>query len=231
MKRVVFVVLLLLFLTLWMIIDARAAFDCAPRTALTPAASGTAYIQVTTPAGRAWGYWCPLPQSASTPAGKMVWAPQWQIVLNKFSTAPDPLSVATGIASAPDLVAAISAAASAAAVTPAVGSQDEYQYKLLKFNVCTALATPPYLAPLDPLPANYCGAAPMPPAPVADIWRALGTAIYTAANGKLVAPTGTKASVGALCDGTVPAIPGAVTYLPLVGGSPAQVTSCKKASQ
>lgn len=79
---------------------------------------------------------------------------------------------------------------------------------------------------------------PPPPPPGPDVWKALGSNLYTLTAGKL-APvyvtvngklTQQKAIASQLCEGA-PFVSGTVTYMPLAGGPATQVTSCKKVTQ
>lgn len=217
--------LIAVVMVVWMIRDARA-FDCVSKT-LSPLGTGTAGVMTRISVGECAGWWCPISTQAD---GAVTWKTNKQCVLDKYrKSLPDPLTTLESVITAPDLLTALNAAADAASITPA-GQQEAYDYALLKWSACTDLTKPANLPPNVTLTAS-CGDAPTPPGPIADIWRALGTAIYTTGNGKLVAPTGSKAAAGALCDGTATPIPGAVIYLPILGGIAGQVTSCKKAAQ
>ena len=62
------------------------------------------------------------------------------------------------------MLAAANAELDAAKVVPAAGTLDEYEGKRLSYLACLELAKPPYPAVFTvPLPANWCGTAPVPP--------------------------------------------------------------------
>lgn len=143
-----------------------SAFDCFPSNYTPTPATGTATRTVTTPAGSADAWWCLLPATSSTPPDKVLYAPQIFVVLNKYRSATLFLDSLSRIIAASDPFAATQNEIKAATIKPAPGSQDEYEFNLLAYRACQALATPPYTAPIDPLPADWCGIAPVAPVEV-----------------------------------------------------------------
>lgn len=219
----------ILFAVLIFFAGLAQAGECLPKTALTPDACGTSLLTTRTTAGECVAWWVP---TGILPDGRTGWATRKQCVLDKYRTkSADPLSIAKAILLSADPAAAVSAAASAATIAP-VGAQEVYDFAYLNWANCQTITKAVNLPAGAVIVTNNCGSMPVAPTPIADVWRALGTSIYTAANGKLVAPiAGARATAGAQCDTTaVPIVSGAVTYLPLVGASAAQVTSCKKAT-
>lgn len=142
-----------------------ADWDCLPTTALTPLASGSARLIVTKPSvGEASGWWCLDP---TAPAGKVAYRPNYFTCLDKYCVHPDSAGALSRVWAAPVFLDAVNGERRVAAIAPVAGSMDEYEFRSLKHRACLALATPPYLVPIDPLPADYCGAAPVMPAPPA----------------------------------------------------------------
>lgn len=218
--------------TCWLLLDSAAVAPpaCLPKTSLTPNACGSQLVTTRTGAGECGGWWVP---TGTMPDGRQGWAVKKQCVLDKYrGKSVDPLTIAKAILLSADPVAAVSAAASAATIAP-VGAQEVYDFAYLNWANCQTMTKAVNMPPGVVIVTNNCGSVPVAQAPAADIWRALGTSIYTAANGKLVAPVaGARAAAAAPCDASAtPIVAGAVTYLPLVGAPATQVTSCKKASQ
>lgn len=231
---------LILALALALIAPLAAAYDCLPTTVATPLATGTATVDVTTPAGTASAWWCLVPiTAADVEVSKVEYAPQFFVVLNKYRSATQFAAAAARIGAASDPVAQARIEVAAATMVPAPGSQDAYDFAVLRRNACIALATKPYLvATLDDLPADYCGAAPVPPVtqpPPTTVWRTPATGRYTlynTAGGKLTGVAPGAATPNAQCDGTAPQVlSGTSVYLPLLGGSPTVVTLCKAFTQ
>ena len=212
---------------------AAQAFDCLPSTAATPLATGTATRTVSTAAGAGDAWWCLLPIRESTPAGKVEYRANFFVVLNKYRSATAFAAAAARVAAAAEPFAAVRNEVAAATVTPAPGSRDEYDFNLLHYRACLALTTPPLLAPIDPLPSDWCGVEPVPPEPIAGVWTtpAAGTfTLYTAAGGKLTGiVAGRKAPAGVTCDCTTPVLSGSSTYCALANAAASEVTLCRKA--
>ena len=222
---------ILFLLALWSSM-AHADWLCLPKTALTPFAEGSAKVLAVTPAAESHAWWC----QEATPAGAVrFFRPQYFTVLNKHRRAIDPFTVLqrAAAASAP-MEKALSIEAAAAQIIPITGSQDEYDYLTARYQACLKLSTVPYLVPIDPLPANWCGAAPIAPGPAPDVWRTPPSGAFTlfiAADGKLKSIiAGRKATPNALCDCSAPVMSGTSAYCPLAGAVTTEVTLCKKAA-
>ena len=217
--------------------SAHADFSCLPTTTATQAAAlgseaatlGSAVVQVETPAAQAEGWWCLLP--TPLPDGKRSYAPQYRWNLKKYPTHPDLAGAFRRVIAAPSLLAAVNVEMNLAKIPVTSGTQDAYERDLVIYTACQALAKPPYLVPIDPLPVNWCGTAPVSPAPVPPGWRTplYGTfRIYTVVNGKLGPSTGRVATSRALCNATVPVVlSGTAKYYPLASGPVTEVTLCE----
>lgn len=219
---------------------------CLPKTASTqlavvvtpipPFKLGSNLVQVETPAAQAEAWWCLEPSSVTTPPGKITYRPQYRWNLKKYANHPDLASVFRRIMAAPDLLEAVNGEMRVASLSVTEGTQDAYQRDLVLYTACQALAKPPYLVPIDPLPANWCGTAPVQPGVLPDVYKtpAAGTyTLYTVANGKLASIiAGRKATANATCNSSVPAVmSGTSIYLPLAGGPLTEYTLCKKVTQ
>ena|SRR5580765_7352303 len=147
------------------------AFDCFSPDTLgypIPFAVGSPASSVVTGFGQAAAWWCLLPNSTYLePSGaiKVRYSLNTMVVLDKYKSAASLSAAALRVASATDPRVQLDAEIKAATIIPAAGSDDEYQFRLLRYNACIALTTPPYSVPIDPLPTDYCGALPLPPVP------------------------------------------------------------------
>jgi hypothetical protein len=224
-------------LFLFLPVLAHAQVICEPYTPQSPNAPGTAASQAKgvvlngKEIGDWWVYWCPT--GKLDVAGNPTWGVVSFAVLTKYR--PTPFGTAAALWSvyqAPDRLAAFNELAVSKRIVPAVGSVDEYEWKTLLHMACLAAATPPYLgAPIHPLAADYCGPAPTAPAPPVDVYLTVGSyTLYTTSGGKLLAAIkDRKALPNSVCNCTALRIMvGTTPYCPLNGGSPTEVTACKK---
>lgn len=153
---------------------AHAAFDCIPKTSITPAAPGTQLRYAKADTGIWVNWWCPVPPTGTQDPTKTWWRQQAWAALTKYQNSlPNPIETIYQIGSANDALAALNATATASAVVPAPGSVDEYNYKMLLWSACQALNTPPYDVP-DLTPGS-CGTQPTAPPP------GTTTSVYVAA--------------------------------------------------
>ena len=223
--------LLIILVLLWPVLAGAAAFDCTPLTQATLHGTGTRAVLGSLPAGR-WSYWwCPVgtPYADGKPSA---WRLQTFAVLHKYeSLGPGAwLDLAWQVMNQPDPLATINASVQAGQIIP-TDPQEVYDFAMLKRAACLDAATPPYIADVLPLPANFCGAAPTPPGPTVTVWQvpASGSTLYTTANGArtgLVA--GRRAPPNATCDCTTQIPVGTSTYCPLVSAPASEVALCKK---
>jgi hypothetical protein len=213
--------------------DVHAAVPCMPKTPNDMRAPGTVSAEGKTPLGEWAAYWCP--GGAPDAAGRPTWRLVKHAVLAKYrGSVQSPFSAAWSVLNAADPLAALNALLLANEIIPAPGTQDDYEWRTLLFAACQAAAAPPYLgAPIDPLPVNYCGAPPVPPAPVAALFRTPASGLftlYTAAGGKLLAKVnGRVAPANALCTcatNKVVSVNG--TYCALDAGAAGEVTLCRE---
>lgn len=209
------------------------ALDCLPTTAATPLATGSPRLVVTTPAGEVSAYWCLLPRTADTPLSKVMYAPQLFVVLNKYRSAADFTAAVLRISLAADPYAQTKIEIAAATVVPAPGSQDEYEFKMLRFKGCQALAAKPYLVPIDEMPPDWCGVAPTAPSAPPENWATPPTGtyrLYTTAAGKLAtAIAGRIAGPNQTCNCAATKVAsGTSTYCPVAAAEQTEVTLCKR---
>ena len=237
LRAVVFAAVVLLSLLAQ---SARADYICLPKMATTqivagvatpPLQLGSTTVQVETPAAEAEAWWCL--EGALTPSGKRSYAPHIRWNLKKNAGHPDLAGVFRRVMVAPDLLAAVNGEMHAASIAVIAGTQDAYERDLVIYTACQALAKPPYLVPIDPLPANWCGSAPVPPGASTEIWRTPASGSLTLFNysaGKLTGViSGRKAVPNALCSCTVAkAVVGAKTYCAQAVGPANEATECLK---
>ena len=140
---------------------AAQAFDCLPRPwSIWP---DETWRRVDTPAGSAYAWWCELPQAPG--ATTISWRRQIFVVLAKHRDLVKWGAASARALAASDVMAAANAELAAAQVTPPPGTLDEYEGLRLAYLACSELAKPPYPAVFNaPLPADWCDAAPVPPA-------------------------------------------------------------------
>lgn len=216
----------------WICVPNMTSTQALALLSAPPVALGSVSVQVETPAAEAEAWWCLEP--ALSPAGKRLYRPQYRWNLKENSGHSDLAGAFRRIAAAPDLLAGVNGERRAASIAVTPGSQKAYERALVLRAACLALAKPPYLVPIDPLPANWCGADPVPPGQVADVWRtpASGTfTIYTVAGGKLAAVVpGKKAAANATCNCTIKVVSGSSTYCPIAAAPPTEFTLCRKAT-
>jgi hypothetical protein len=210
-----------------------AGYACLPKTAITSLATGSPRITKKNTAGTVDAWWCKEAVSSSTTPGKDSYKLERHVVLNKYRTKLDPLDLLDRVWAASAPVATANAEVLAAQVIPVPGSLEEFDYATLRRLGCLAAATPPYLVPIDPLPADYCGAEPVPPGAQPEVWRtpAAGTfALYTVVAGKLAAKVaGRIATANALGDCTrTKVMSGSSVYCPLATGAVDEATLMRK---
>lgn len=154
MKRILLILALLLPI-------AANAFDCLPRPwSIWP---DETWRRVDTPAGSAAAWWCEMPLAPGATA--VTWKPQSKAVLTRYKDIAKWGAASARALAASDVLSAANAEMFAAEIKPLPGSLDEYEFKRLHHLACLELAKPPYPAVFDvPLPANWCGVAPVPPA-------------------------------------------------------------------
>lgn len=210
---------------------AQFTFDCVPDTPITHAQAGakigTASVKVETAAGEAEGWFCELPRTASTPAGKTQFKRVYRYTLFKHEGKVNLAQMWARVKAAPDFMAAVNAEAAARSITTVAGTQDDYDKLLLLHMACVKLLTPPYLIPNMDTPApNTCGPVPTPPPQ--DPWRtpAVGKTIFTFANGRITGQTVRKAPGGMACNCAITVKIGATTFCSI--GVPTEVTECIK---
>lgn len=154
----------LLALVLLLIAPLAQAFDCLPKTNVTPTATGSTLRYAKADTGVWVNWWCPVPPAAGQDPTKTWYRQQaWAALLKYENANTNPIEVVYTIGAAADPLAALNTAATAGAIVPAVGSVDEYNYKMLMWSACQALSTTPYDIP-DLVPAP-CPAQPTPPSP------------------------------------------------------------------
>jgi hypothetical protein len=202
------------------------AFDCLPKTAITPTATGSAVFSGETASGEWWSFWCPR----VTAAGEPYWLPQFQVVLHKYRSAAAVPAVVWAVTAAADPVASVNAILGGLSVLPVAGSMEAYDYAKLRYDACLATFAGPMPEPDLVAGANPCGGVPVPPPPVYQTPVNGSLTVYkVAASGKLGGIISGKHTVaGALCDCTVKVMSGASMYCALAGGLPTEVTLCKK---
>lgn len=195
-----------------------ADYLCEPER-LIPSAVATTEVAGTTPAGEWHAWWC-LDPVATAAAGAPRWQSQMFRVLNKYKTG-DAFAIAQRLW-ASNSVADLIDAVNKGAITPLVGSQDEYDYKTLGYLACHALVTPPLLPPVANIISASCL---MPPAPTG-VFRVtkIGT-IFTTTGTKLTGVTGRSSVVNTLCDCTQVNLSG---YCPLASAPVNEVTACQQ---
>ena len=211
---------------------AVAQFSCIPKTVMTPTGTGSRIVAKTSPVGD-WRYiWCPDPAAGIYADGKPVaWRVERHAVLAKYrGTTPSTAQALWAILNAPDPLVAINDALTGAHVIP-TDPHEKYEFRVLLRDACLDAYSPPYIVDITPGPGPFCGAAPIPPGPPTVTWitQPGGNSLYTVINGALAAKiAGRTAAPGVACDCTTPIVRGTLTYCPLAGGVPSEVTSCKK---
>ncbi len=211
------------------------AYDCFPSNWIPTPGQGTAARTTSTSFGYTKAWWCHLPTRQNDLPNKWYWAAQFFSVHNSDQNLTLFAAAATRVAAAADPLGQVTIELNAANSPLVPGSQKEYEYKVLHFNACNDLkANPPPGVVFDtPLPDDWCGAAPVPPATVEKwVTPLFGTfRLYTFTAGKLAATiTGRTAAPNQTCDCTVTKIAvGTSIYCPLAGAASTEVTLCKKA--
>lgn len=210
--------------------EARAVSGvlCLAVTSLSPPPLGTGspMLSVSTPAGDAYGWWCKTTNPAT---GKLAYSMQSVWALKHFhNVVADSWVAVAHLLAASEPVVAVNAEVSAATRNPDAGSQDDYEVAVLKRNICIALTTKPYVAPIADPPAGYCGAAPTPPWSVAPSGASPWRYAWTRVGQKLTATAG-KATVGLACDCGDPLVLSGFPYCTFTGAASASVvTLCTK---
>lgn len=208
--------------------SALTLVNCVPKTKHTPnATSGSQLRSAKSDTGRWVAYWCGAPDPAN-PA-KWIWRAQTYAVLTKYSAVIEAAIQTAG--GDVESFSVLTAVVNTPQVAPPVGSVDEYDWRMLRWSACRALAVKPYDVTLDAdLPVEFCGAAPVPP-PIGTPqsgWKATGATIFKYANGRLTSPTIRKATKDAACDGVTVVTAGTLIYQGLVGGAADEKTPCVK---
>jgi hypothetical protein len=223
---------------------AAQAHDCDPlAVSATGVQIGTPMRTVTTNAGKATVWWCQF-VNASTPAGMVNW--RTQIVVDLADCRYGITDVATAAAR---VVAAGTGAyaqfetelrAAMAACIVVEGTPRHYEVRKLRHVGCIELANnPPAGTPVDWLkpagapstwvPADWCGPAPVPPAPPpAPAWATMSTITYNTSGGALSGIAGSVA-LGVACNCAAPVRVGTATYCTFAGAPRATVVArCKQ---
>jgi hypothetical protein len=224
--------LLVLIALLWPLL-AVAQFACVPKSSFTPSGPGSRIVESSrqTPDIGDWAYWwCPVDGSYYPDGRAGAWQLEKHAVLAKYRGLPasGTSAVWQALATA-DVLGAINAVVATFKIAPAT-PQELYEYRLLRYAACLDAATPPYIVDVAPLPAGWCGPAPVPPGPPAAVCKTplAGNTIWTASNGILTSNTGRKAPPDAPCDCATLFNRGTSTYGSLIGGPAEEVTLCKK---
>lgn len=125
-------------------------------------------LTVESPAGRAGVWWCLLPARQGDLSGKLYWRMNGFPVHKDDASRLTLIAAAGRIAIASDPVATAWTEANAARIQLVPGSQKAYEYAQLQWLGCETLRVTPLpngTAFDTPLPADYCGPAPVPPPP------------------------------------------------------------------
>lgn len=207
------------------------AYDCMPTAEATPLATGIGKVSVKSSAGEAAAWWCILPIRASTPPGKVEYGPQFFVVLDKYRNVGGFVAALGRIAASSTPFDTLNAEVKAATVTPVPGSQDEFEYLSLFFSACTQLKNTPSIFDHDPIPADWCGAAPVPPVPPVNTYAVAGPGASRAAfpivNGKRSFSSSKQVAVGTSCDCSTKYIEGQNTFCAV---APALVAVCSRST-
>lgn len=216
-------------LTLLLMVSTHVqAYDCFPSTWVPTPGLGTPYRTVTETFGYAKSWWCTLPARQGDVAGKKYYAPQIFAVHNSDQNLTAFTDALQRVAAAPDPLRQANIEVATANVKLDPGSQKEYEYAVLRYKACNDLkANPPDGVTFDPIPDNWCGAAPVPPIQTVRWLTASIVSYYTSSSG-LTATAGIIQR-GLLCDCTTPLKIGTVTYCTFAGAqTPLVRTSCTK---
>lgn len=204
------------------------AYDCLPTSEATPLATGYGTVRVKSAAGEAAAWWCILPIRASTPLGKVDYGPQFFVVLDKYRNVGGFVAALGRIAASPTPFDTLNGEVKAANVVPAPGSQDEYEYLSLWFSACTQLKNTPLIFDNDPIPADWCGAPPVPPVTgYAVAGPGASRAAFPIVNGKRSFSSSKQVSVGTSCDCSTKYIEGQNTFCAV---APALVAVCSRST-
>ena len=229
----------LIFVALVLCSSNALAWECVAKippftNALPAEIVGSAASVASSPAGENNSWWC-IDKKAPAVAGKVQYKIEHLTVLKEFQKSIDPLLAlkqAAAAATTADPLAAINALMLSGQTLPTAGTQKSYDYNTLRWMGCTVLATQPYVVPVDPLPANYCGEKPTLPQASPDLYRTPATGsltLYNAPAEKLASIVfGKKAPPNAECACDIKSIlgGGTVKYCPLRAGPTTEVTSC-----
>lgn len=180
-----------------------AAWACLP-TPPMPLVSRTDMARVIKePAGNyVVSWWCDVTVAGGSPRIRV----EQLIVLGKYVDLPKFGAATARVMAAQDSLAAAIAELDAAKVNPAPGSQEMYDAMRLQRLGCLGLvqSTPPTMF-LAPLPADFCGAEPVPPPPPTVQYVVTGLVAYplTATGTKSNTPWPTPPIAGEPCDASV----------------------------
>jgi hypothetical protein len=224
-------------LTIWVALwpGLASAITCEPKMINNPGGTGSRVVARVLPLGE-WRYvWCPVPGKVYPDGRVSVWRFESHACLRKYCATPEGLTAALWAAAmAPNWMEAANAAMARAEIKPQ-GAQEEFEFAQLKYAACLDASTPPYIVDVAPLPANWCGPAPVlavpPPVwvvapntsstttpPTRPMWDATGT--------KAVAE---RAVVGAACNCAAPVIKTTQTLCRLAAPAASNnVTACVK---
>lgn len=166
------------------------------------------------------------------PDGVKAWCNKRWACLTKYCPGGTSLlaQASSVLAAAVDVATGLAQVEQQFAVTPAPGTQEEFDYLSLHYHACqVAQATVPagftYTCPLSP---------PAPPT-AASIWRVNGTgsSVYPVVNGKPGVPVpGKRAAGNTLCScTTLKVVSGPYTYCAYDGSAANEVALCVKAAQ
>lgn len=210
------------------------AYDCFPSLWIPTPGQGTAARTTSTSFGYTKAWWCHLPTRQNDLPDKWYWAAQFFRVHNSDQNLTLFAAAAGRVAVAADPLAQANAEIAAANVPTTPGSQKAYEYAQLFWLACNDLKANPPVVFDTPLPDNWCGAAPVPPA-TAEKWNTplFGTfRLYNFTSaGKLgTTISGRTAGPNQPCDCTVTKIlSGTATYCPVASAAQTEVTLCQRA--
>lgn len=222
-----------------------SAQDCAPKTWLTPNATGSPMVEVfTSDAAAAW-WWCPIPAPTGSLPGATYWKQNgYRGLLSGWTKLP---GAAWRITTAADPWAQYQIERDANALTAPSGSEACSLAKV-EHAACVALMTAPlgagYPAPVSRDEAmRQCGMVPTCPGPVM-AWRTPASSksgalsVYSVVNGKRsnTPIPGRSAPFNAACDcglfrQDITAAGVVSTYCALAGGPATECTLCRQVAQ
>lgn len=157
MKRLFAILLLALALP-------AAAYDCFPSTWVPTPGTGTPYVAMTVGRVETFAWWCRRPARAGDLDGKLYYVPQFFLVHADDKNLTLFKDALLRVAAAPDMLKQANVEMDAARTVLVPGSPKEYEYRVAGYAACNGLKDGPIanVAFDTPLPADWCGAAPVP---------------------------------------------------------------------